>query len=103
MLANLVDNALRYTPPGGEVVLKTAAVDDGIEVQVCDSGPGIDERDLPHVFERFYRGEASRSRALGGGGLGLAIVKGVVEAHGGSVGVRVAPGAGTTFSFVLPA
>ena len=75
---------------------KTAAVDDGVEVQVCDSGPGIDEHDLPHVFERFYRGEASRSRALGGGGLGLAIVKGVVEAHGGSVGVRVAPGAGTT-------
>jgi signal transduction histidine kinase len=103
VLANLVDNALRYTPPGGEVVLKTSAVDDGVEVQVCDSGPGIDERDLPHVFERFYRGEASRSRALGGGGLGLAIVKGVVEAHGGSVGVRVAPGTGTTFSFVLPA
>ena len=102
VLANLVDNALRYTPPGGEVVLKTAAVDDGVEVQVRDSGPGIDERDLPHVFERFYRGEASRSRALGGGGLGLAIVKGVVEAHGGSVGVRVAPGTGTTFSFVLP-
>jgi two-component system, OmpR family, sensor histidine kinase SaeS len=102
-LANLVDNALRYTPPGGEVLLKTAAVSDGVEVQVRDSGPGIDERDLPHVFERFYRGEASRSRALGGGGLGLAIVKGVVEAHGGSVGVRVAPGAGTTFSFVLPA
>ncbi len=103
VLANLVDNALRYTPPGGEVVLKTATVDDGVEVQVRDSGPGIDARDLPHVFERFYRGEASRSRPLGGGGLGLAIVKGVVEAHGGSVGVRVAPGTGTTFSFVLPA
>jgi two-component system, OmpR family, sensor histidine kinase SaeS len=103
VLANLVDNALRYTPPGGEVVLKTAPVHDGVRVQVCDSGPGIDARDLPHVFERFYRGEASRSRALGGGGLGLAIVKGVVEAHGGSVGVHVAPGAGTTFSFVLPA
>ena len=102
VLSNLVDNALRHTPPGGEVVLRTAALDDGVEVQVSDSGPGIDERDLPHVFERFYRGEASRSRALGGGGLGLAIVKSVVEAHGGSVGVHVAPGTGTTFSFVLP-
>ncbi len=102
-LANLMDNALRYTPPGGEVVLKTVPVADGVEVQVCDSGPGIDERDLPHVFERFYRGDESRSRAHGGGGLGLAIVKGIVEAHGGTVGVRVAPGAGTTFSFVLPA
>ena len=103
VLANLVDNALRHTPAGGEVVLKTAAVNDGVEVQVCDSGPGIDERDLPHVFERFYRGEASRNRALGGGGVGLAIVKGVIEAHGGRVGVRVAPETGTTFSFVLPA
>ena len=103
VLANLVDNALRYTPPGGEVVLRTAAVDDGVEVEVRDTGPGIDEDDLPHVFDRFYRGEASRSRALGGGGLGLAIVKGIVEAHGGSVGVRVGPESGTTFSFVLPA
>ena len=102
VLANLVDNALHYTPPGGEVVLTTEAVDDGVEVQVRDTGPGIDERDLPHVFERFYRGEASRSRALGGAGLGLAIVKGVVEAHGGRVGVRVAPETGTIFSFVLP-
>jgi signal transduction histidine kinase len=102
VLANLVDNALRYTPAGGEVVLKTATVDDGVEVQVRDTGPGIDEADLPHVFDRFYRGEASRSRALGGGGLGLAIVKGIVEAHGGRVGVRVGPESGTTFSFVLP-
>ena len=103
VLANLVDNALRYTPAGGEVVLKTATVDDGVEVQVRDTGPGIDEADRPHVFDRFYRGEASRSRALGGGGLGLAIVKGIVEAHGGRVGVRVGPESGTTFSFVLPA
>jgi signal transduction histidine kinase len=103
VLANLVDNALRYTPPGGEVVLTTATVDDGVEVEVRDTGPGIDEEDLAHVFERFYRAEASRNRALGGGGLGLAIVKGVVEAHGGRVGVRVGPESGTTFSFVLPA
>ena len=102
-LANLVENALRYTPPGGEVVLQAGAVSGGVSVRVSDTGPGIAEVDVPRVFERFYRGEASRSRATGGSGLGLAIVKGIVEAHGGSVGVETAAGRGTTFSFVLPA
>ncbi|HET6474471.1 MAG TPA: HAMP domain-containing sensor histidine kinase [Thermoleophilia bacterium] len=102
-LANLVENALRYTPPGGEVVLQTDSVPEGLSVKVSDTGPGIAEADIPKVFDRFYRGEASRSRATGGSGLGLAIVKGVIEAHGGSVAVETAPGRGTTFSFVLPA
>ena len=102
-LANLVDNALRHTPAGGEVVLEMAAVRGGVEVQVRDSGPGVQVKDLPHVFERFYRGEASRSQAQGGGGLGLAIVKGIVEAHGGTVSVSDGTGSGATFSFVLPA
>ena len=102
-LANLVENALRFTPPGGEVVLQTGTVPGGLRVKVSDTGPGIAEADVPRVFDRFYRGEASRSRATGGSGLGLAIVKGVIEAHGGSVGVETAPGRGTTFSFVLPA
>ncbi len=102
-LANLVENALRYTPPGGEVVLRTGGVPGGLSVEVSDTGPGIAEADLPRVFERFYRGEGSRNRATGGSGLGLAIVKGVVEAHGGSVGVEAPPGRGTTFSFILPA
>ena len=102
-LANLVENALRFTPPGGEVVLQTGIVPGGLRVKVSDTGPGIAEADVPRVFDRFYRGEASRSRATGGSGLGLAIVKGVIEAHGGSVGVETAPGRGTTFSFVLPA
>ena len=102
-LANLVENALRYTPPGGEVVLRTEGVPGGLSVEVSDTGPGIDEADLPRVFERFYRGESSRNRATGGSGVGLAIVKGVVEAHGGSVGVEARPGRGATFSFILPA
>jgi len=102
-LANLVENALCYTPPGGQVVLQANAVPGGLSVKVSDTGPGIAEADMPRIFERFYRGEASRSRATGGSGLGLAIVKGIVEAHGGSVGVETAPGRGTTFSFVLPA
>ena len=101
-LANLVENALRYTPPGGEVVLRSAGTPGGLSVSVSDTGPGITDADLPRVFERFYRGEASRSRATGGSGLGLAIVKAVVEAHAGSVSVETARGRGTTFSFVLP-
>ena len=101
-LANLVENALRYTPPGGEVVLRSAGTPGGLSVSVSDTGPGIADADLPRVFERFYRGEASRSRATGGSGLGLAIVKAVVEAHAGSVSVETARGRGTTFSFVLP-
>jgi signal transduction histidine kinase len=101
-LANLVDNALRYTPPGGEVVLSTSVVPGGLCVRVRDSGQGITAEDAQRVFDRFYRGEESRNRATGGSGLGLAIVKSVVEAHGGRVGVESAPGGGTAFSFVLP-
>jgi two-component system sensor histidine kinase BaeS len=102
-LTNLVDNALRYTPPGGEIVLATDLAADGLCVCVSDTGPGIAEADVPRIFDRFYRGEASRSRATGGSGLGLAIVKGVAEAHGGSVGVETSRERGTTFSLVLPA
>ena len=102
-LSNLVENALRYTPPGGEIVLTTDLVAGGLCVRVSDTGPGIAEVDVPRVFERFYRGDASRSRATGGTGLGLAIVKGVAEAHGGTVGVETSRGSGTTFSLVLPA
>lgn len=102
-LANLVDNALRYTPAGGEVVVSAATEPDGLAVHVSDTGPGIPAADLPRVFDRFYRGEASRNRATGGSGLGLAIVKGVAEAHGGRVKVETAADRGTTVSFVLPA
>ena len=101
-LANLVENALRYTPRGGEVVLRTDVRPEGVSVSVSDTGPGIAPEDAPRVFDRFYRGEASRNRATGGSGLGLAIVRSVVEAHGGRVGVRSAIGQGTIVSFILP-
>jgi signal transduction histidine kinase len=102
VLSNLVGNALRHTPPGGAVQVDARRAAGGVEVAVRDSGEGIDARDLPHIFERFYRGEKSRSRATGGAGLGLAIAKGIVEAHGGRIGVKSEQGQGACFFFVLP-
>jgi signal transduction histidine kinase len=102
VLYNLLDNALRHTPRGGMIEVLATAADDHVRVEVCDDGEGIRGEDLPRVFERFYRGEKSRSRATGGAGLGLAIVKGIVEAHGGDVGIDSQPGKGTRVWFILP-
>jgi signal transduction histidine kinase len=102
VLANLVGNALRHTPPGGVVTLRAWLVDGRVQVEVADTGEGIPIDDLPRVFERFYRGEKSRSRATGGSGLGLAIAKAIVEAHGGQITVESQPGDGARFSFFLP-
>jgi len=97
VLINLLSNALRFTPPGG-VVSIDARVDDGaVAVAVRDSGPGIAPEDLPKIFDRFYKGKASR-----GSGLGLTIARNLVTAHGGSIRAESAPGAGTTLSFTLP-
>ncbi len=102
VLNNLVGNALRHTPPGG--LVEVGAERDGprVKVVVSDNGDGISPEDLPHVFERFYRGEKSRSRMTGGAGLGLAIARGIVEAHGGEIRVESAPAVGTRFTFWLP-
>jgi signal transduction histidine kinase len=102
VLSNLLGNALRHTPPGGAVHVRARHTGEGLRVEISDTGEGIDAEDLPHIFERFYRGEKSRSRATGGAGLGLAIAKGIVEAHGGHIGVESAPGEGTQFFFSLP-
>ena len=101
VLSNLVGNALRHTPPGGVVRVQALAQPGGLRVDIQDTGEGIPAPDLPHVFERFYRGEKSRSRATGGAGLGLAIAKGIVEAHGGTIGVESQPDQGTRFTFTL--
>ena len=100
-LLNLVDNALKFTPEGGSVVLR--AWDGGRDVRVVveDTGIGIEPEHLPHVFERFYK--ADRSQSGGGTGLGLAIAKHVVEAHGGAISVQSRPGAGTVFEVAIPA
>ena len=102
VLANLTANALRHTPAGGHVHVSARRIATGVEVVVVDDGEGIRAEDLPHVFDRFYRGEKSRSRATGGSGLGLAIARGMVEAHGGSIRAESEVGHGAKFTFVLP-
>jgi two-component system phosphate regulon sensor histidine kinase PhoR len=101
VLTNLIDNAVKYCGPGAHVVLSVSVSAELVTVNVSDDGPGIDERHLPRIFERFYRVDAGRSREVGGTGLGLSIVKHLVEAMGGNVSVESKPSAGTTFSFSL--
>ncbi len=102
VLLNLVGNALRHTPSGGRIVLSAEAAGDSVAVSVRDTGPGIDPSDLPHIFDRFYRGDSSRARDSGGHGLGLAIVRRWVELHGGRVWAENPPSGGAQFTFTLP-
>jgi signal transduction histidine kinase len=102
VVRNLVSNALVYTPAGGTVQVCARECDDMLWVDVRDTGCGIATEHLPNVFERFYRADASRSRATGGAGIGLALVKQFVTAHGGTVNVASTEGVGTCFSFSLP-
>lgn len=101
ILVNLIDNAIKYTPEGGVIRLFAEQGDGLLKVSVQDSGIGIPARDLPRIFERFYRVDEGRSRAQGGTGLGLAIVKHIVQLHGGELTVTSIPGKGSTFSFTL--
>jgi two-component system phosphate regulon sensor histidine kinase PhoR len=101
-LDNLVDNALRHTPPGTAVRLAATRHAGEVELSVADDGPGIPPEDQPRIFERFYRVERGRSRETGGTGLGLAIVKHAAESHGGRATVESRPGTGSTFRIFLP-
>lgn len=101
-ISNLIDNAIRYTPAGGLVQIVTDNEDDGVGVRIVDTGYGIPEDDLPHIFERFYRVDKSRARDRGGAGLGLAITKKILELHGSTLSVQSVVDKGTTFSFALP-
>ena len=102
ILHNLLDNAMQYTPEGGEIVITARRQEEFIEIQVQDTGSGISAEHLPYIFERFYRADQSRSRATGGAGLGLTIVKQLVEAQGGQISASSQAGQGTTISFSLP-
>ncbi|MBB4908751.1 sensor histidine kinase [Actinophytocola algeriensis] len=103
-LGNLVSNALRHTQAGGRVTLSAGrGPGDEVLIDVADTGSGIDAESLPHIFDRFWRADRSRSRASGGSGLGLAITHHLIAAHGGRIEVRSTPGTGTTFTIHLPA
>lgn len=108
VIDNLLSNALRYTNAGGNVKLELQGHDDKIFIEVSDTGIGISEKDLPNIFERFYRADESRARVTGGSGVGLAIVKASVEAHGGTItaqsvkGKGGSPAGGSTFTITLP-
>jgi heavy metal sensor kinase len=102
LLINLLDNALAHTPPEGEVTLRLRPEDGQVVMEVKDTGLGIAPEHLPHLFERFYRGDLARNRESGGAGLGLAIVKEIAEAHGGTVRAESTVGKGSVFTLTLP-
>jgi signal transduction histidine kinase len=99
---NLFENAMRYTPAGGSIVLRLTAAPGEARMEVADTGIGIPEKDLPFVFERFFRSDRARRAYSGGSGLGLSIARWIVEAHKGKIAVRSAPGRGSTFTVSLP-
>jgi two-component system phosphate regulon sensor histidine kinase PhoR len=103
VIINLLDNAIKYTPEGGRILVGSRITGEEIEFFVKDTGIGIPEESLARVFERFYRVDKGRSRAMGGTGLGLAITKHIVERHGGKLAVESELGEGSRFSFTLPA
>ena len=99
---NLIDNAIKYNHPKGGISITAHETDDVVKVDIADTGIGIPNKDLPRLFERFYRVDKARSRELGGTGLGLSIVKHIIQAHNGEVSVQSVEGQGSTFSFTIP-
>ena len=102
VLYNLVQNALRHTPPEGGVVIRAMDAGEEVTISVADTGEGIESEEIARIFERFYRGSRARTRGEAGSGLGLTIAKGIVELHGGRIWADSERGAGSTFSFTLP-
>src|SRR5262249_13689918 len=103
LFRNLVENAIRHTPPDGRIILSARAEGETqVLLTVADTGEGIAPEHLPHVTERFYRVDSGRARAAGGAGLGLAICRSIAESHGGTLRIRSAPGQGTTVEVRLP-
>jgi signal transduction histidine kinase len=103
MFVILLDNARKYTPPGGEVQLRVREIEKRIAIEVEDTGLGIAPEHLPHIFDRFYRADPARNRAGGGVGLGLALARRIAEQHGAELTVQSNFGHGTQFTATLPA
>jgi signal transduction histidine kinase len=102
VVANLLENAVRYTPNGGRVEVRARRAHEGLTIEVCDEGPGIAEGQEARVFERFYRADTARASSKGGAGLGLAIARGFIETNGGRVWAESRAGSGTSFSIEFP-
>ncbi len=102
VVINIISNAVKYTPDGGTISVRAKKASKGVEISIADTGIGIPKEDVPHIFERFYRVEKSRTSETGGTGLGLAIAKEIVEAHGGTISVDSKFGEGTTVTIWLP-
>jgi signal transduction histidine kinase len=102
VLRNLLQNAITHTPEEGAITVRARSVNSNVELSIADNGSGIEAEDLPFIFERFYRADASRDRATGGAGLGLAIARQIVLAHGGDIRIESEPGQGTKVFFTLP-
>jgi signal transduction histidine kinase len=101
-LTNLIENAIKFSPPGGRVSVTAWSGDEEVGVTVTDEGPGIAAEAQAHLFDRFYRADPARGRAVGGSGLGLAICREIANVHGGRVWVDSRPGHGSAFSLALP-
>jgi signal transduction histidine kinase len=102
LVNNLLDNAIKYTPEGGQIAVRVQRHQQSVQLEVEDNGIGISPQFQERVFERFYRVDKARSQSLGGTGLGLSIVRNIAERHQGKVGVVSQPGRGSTFSFQMP-
>ena len=98
---NLISNSIKYGKYSGTTDIQFYDLDEQILIEITDNGPGIEESDLPRLFERFFRAEKSRARKMGGTGLGLSIVKNIIESHDQTINVRSEVGIGTTFGFTL--
>ncbi|MBU1510805.1 cell wall metabolism sensor histidine kinase WalK, partial [Myxococcota bacterium] len=101
-LVNVIDNAIKYSPEHTEVRIQLEQTGGELRIHVRDQGLGIPEKDLPHIFERFYRVDKSRSRKAGGTGLGLSIARHIMQVHGGTILVESRPGEGSCFTLALP-